>query len=170
MLGNRARVREEADLDITPFMNLMIVLVPVLLLSMVFTRITTIQIQLPEAAASSASELKKQQVEVRTERSFTPVVNFPAGVKLRSVPDTDEGVPNYAELSLVLQSLKQELRSRNADRDNLTLLVQPDTAYAQIISTLDAVRSYQAVVATDVVDARLFPEVAFADAPAGKRG
>ena len=169
MLGNRARVREEADLDITPFMNLMIVLVPVLLLSMVFTRITTIQIQLPEAAASSASELKKQQVEVLIEDAGF-VVNFPAGVKLRSVPDTDEGVPNYAELSLVLQSLKQELRSRNADRDNLTLLVQPDTAYAQIISTLDAVRSYQAVVATDVVDARLFPEVAFADAPAGKRG
>ncbi len=169
MLSNRSKLREEADLDITPFMNLMIVLVPVLLLSMVFTRITTIHIQLPEAAASTASELKKQEVEVLIQDTgFT--VNFPAGVKLRSVPNLEAGQPDYAELSLVLQSLKQELQSRDADRNNLTLLVQPDTAYAQIISTLDAVRSYQAVVAADVVDAKLFPEVAFADAPSGKRG
>ena len=169
MLSNKSRVREEADLDITPFMNLMIVLVPVLLLSMVFTRITTIQIQLPEAAGATASELQKQEVEVQLMQAGF-AVNFPAGVLLRKVPDTETGEPNYAELSVVLQSLKQELQSRGADRDNLTLLVEPDTAYAHIISTLDTVRSYQTVVATDVVDARLFPEVAFADAPTGKRG
>ena len=39
--------QSEAELDITSFMNLMIVLVPVLLLSLVFTQIRVLNIQLP---------------------------------------------------------------------------------------------------------------------------
>ena len=41
----------EAELDITAFMNLMIVLVPILLLGMVFSRITVVEVTLPPAAA-----------------------------------------------------------------------------------------------------------------------
>ena len=41
------RKTEAADLDVTPFMNLMIVLVPVLLLSMVFTHTTVIDLNFP---------------------------------------------------------------------------------------------------------------------------
>ena len=39
---------DEAELDVTAFMNLMIVLVPVLLLSMTFTQISVLEIKLPE--------------------------------------------------------------------------------------------------------------------------
>ena len=47
--------QDAADLDVTPFMNLMIVLVPVLLLSMVFTHTTVIDLNFPtgEGAADS---------------------------------------------------------------------------------------------------------------------
>jgi len=38
----KRRDQDEADLDITPFMNLMIVLVPVQLMSMVFSQITVL--------------------------------------------------------------------------------------------------------------------------------
>ena len=41
------RHNEAAELDVTPFMNLMIVLVPVLLLSMVFTHTTVIDLNFP---------------------------------------------------------------------------------------------------------------------------
>ena len=44
---------EAADLDVTPFMNLMIVLVPVLLLSMVFTHTTVIDLNFPTGDAAS---------------------------------------------------------------------------------------------------------------------
>ncbi|MBT8148380.1 MAG: biopolymer transporter ExbD, partial [Gammaproteobacteria bacterium] len=77
--GQGLRNSEEADLDITPFMNLMIVLVPVLLLSMVFTRITVIDLQLPASASGDNVDLKSQQVEVVVRRGAL-AVNFPQGM------------------------------------------------------------------------------------------
>lgn len=163
--GSRLKNREEADLDITPFMNLMIVLVPVLLLSMVFTRITVIDLQLPANVNNSdANNLNTQQIEVVV-RENKLAVNFPEGMLLREVGNTEDGMPNYSELSLVLQELKRHLQQKQADRKNISLLVEADTPYRKIIETMDAVRSYQAVLVTDVVDAELFPNIAFGDAP-----
>jgi len=52
---HRTRSREAAELDVTPFMNLMIVLVPVLLLSMVFTHTTVIELNFPTGEGSEAA-------------------------------------------------------------------------------------------------------------------
>jgi len=156
--------RQEADLDITPFMNLMIVLVPVLLLSMVFTRITVIDIQLPASAGEHAAELSQKQIEVVI-KDASILVNFPEGTLLRSIKNKADGTPDYDNVSLVLQALKRELQIKGADRKNLTLLVSEAIPYHKVISTMDAVRSYSAVVVTDVVDAELFPDIAFGDAP-----
>ena len=56
---------DDADIDVTSFMNLMIVLVPVLLMSMTFTKITVMEINLPElSGGSSATSLEQSQLEV----------------------------------------------------------------------------------------------------------
>ncbi len=65
----------------------------------------------------------------------------------------------------MLQALKRELQIKGADRKNVTLLVSESIPYHKVISTMDAIRSYSAVVVTDVVDAELFPDIAFGDAP-----
>ncbi len=176
---NRQRAAaEQADLDITPFMNLMIVLVPVLLLSMVFTRITIIDLQLPEAAGSTSEALQQQQVELVMSAEGL-AVNFPEGVLLRSIPniplaqgenDSEQVQPDYDVLVSVLKELKRHLRSKDADRRSINFLVQEDTPYASIISAMDAVRAYETVVAASVVDAELFPDIAFADLPDGAFG
>jgi biopolymer transport protein ExbD len=161
----------EADLDITPFMNLMIVLVPVLLLSMVFTRITVIDLQLPAgASAESVDSLRQKQVEVVLDSAGLKV-NFPAGVLLKKIPAGEiEQAPDYAALSLVLQSLKKHLQEKNADRRAINLLVAGEVPYHQIVSAMDAIRSYEAVVVTDKVEAELFPDIAFGDAPVSNKG
>ena len=41
------KIREEAELNVTSFMNLMIVLVPVLLLNMVFSQLSVLDLRLP---------------------------------------------------------------------------------------------------------------------------
>ena len=60
----RSRFRQkEAELDITSFMNLMIILVPVLLMNMVFSHITVLDLQLPDLALpeqASENEPPKQ--------------------------------------------------------------------------------------------------------------
>ena len=47
--------KKAAELDVTPFMNLMIVLVPVLLLSMVFTHTTVIDLNFPTGASADSA-------------------------------------------------------------------------------------------------------------------
>ncbi len=51
-------MRSGPDLDITPFMNLMIVLVPVLLLNMVFAHTSVLELNFP-----TGESLMQDQVE-----------------------------------------------------------------------------------------------------------
>ncbi len=165
----RRRVqRTEAELDITAFMNLMIVLVPVLLLSLVFSQVAAIEVNLPNAAAGGAEgDDDNQQVELVIRRDSMRV-DFPRGIRLKDIPMTENGGYDFALLSLVLQEVKRQLRDQGIERRNITLLSEEGVDYQTIISAMDTVRSFKAVVATDVVDAALFPEISFGDAPSMK--
>ncbi len=161
----RRRVqRTEAELDITAFMNLMIVLVPVLLLSLVFSQVAAIEVNLPNAAGGAEGDEDNQQVELVIRRDSMRV-DFPRGIRLKDIPMTEDGGYDFALLSLVLQEVKRQLRDQGIERRNITLLSEEGVDYQTIISAMDTVRSFKAVVATDVVDAALFPEISFGDAP-----
>ena len=71
MIGRRKRpTKQVAELDITSFMNLMIVLVPVLLMMMVFSRITVLELSLPQLGEASQIDIddKNQQLELLVRR------------------------------------------------------------------------------------------------------
>lgn len=188
--------QEEADLDITSFMNLMIILVPVLLLSMVFAQTTIVDLKLPELASDSAGDESEESLilEVLVRSDYLDV-NYPAGTLLKRLPmviapvediegieeieTTDDTVDvqpvnpseslmvhDYKLLSLVLQEVKRQLALKDIQKSDILLLSEPDTSYQTLISTMDAIRSYKALVVTDVVDAALFPDISLGDAPA----
>ncbi|MCB2068195.1 MAG: biopolymer transporter ExbD [Ottowia sp.] len=159
----------EAELDITAFMNLMIVLVPILLLGMVFSRITVVEVTLPPAATLAATPDDNKQVELVI-RGDGMRVDFPRGVRLKTIPLTAEGEYDFELLSLVLQEVKRQLLEQGIERRNITLLPEQDIDYQTIVAAMDAVRSFRTLVAASVVDAALFPEIAFGDAPAAPAG
>lgn len=162
---------QEAELDITAFMNLMIVLVPILLLGMVFSRITVIDVMLPEAASGEA-EAPPQQLEVII-RDSGMRVDYPSGILLKSIPLDEQGQQDFALLSLVLQEVKRQLAEQGIEKRDITLLPEADVDYQTIVSAMDTVRSFKALVAASVVDAALFPDISFGAAPvieAGTRG
>jgi biopolymer transport protein ExbD len=164
-MKRRGRLRQaEAELDITAFMNLMIVLVPVLLLGMVFSQITVIDVQLPPAAASSGQAADSQQIELLI-RSAEMRVDYPRGTALKRIPPLPDGSHDFATLSLVLQEVKRQLREQGIERRAITVLAESDTDYQTIVTAMDTVRSFKALVAASVVDAALFPEISFGDAP-----
>lgn len=165
MRRRQRRQGVEAELDITAFMNLMIVLVPVLLLGMVFSRITAIDVTLPPDAASSGETDDNRRLELVI-RADGMRVNYPPGVLLKPIPLTADGDYDFALLGLVLQEVRRQLRERGVEKDDITLLVEPDISYQSIVTTMDTVRSFKALVAASVVDAALFPAIAFGDAPA----
>lgn len=162
----RHRHKEEAELDITSFMNLMIILVPVLLMSMVFARITVLDIQLPKSVTSEASESDEpnERLELVIREDYFQV-NFPAGQPVDRVPFV-EGEPDTEALSKLLQSVKQTLKNEGIEKDDILILSEPDTPYQTLVSAMDTARSFKAVVAASVVDAELFPVISLGDAPA----
>ncbi len=83
MFRNKRKPIKEADLDITSFMNLMIILVPVLLMSMVFSHITVLDLKLPDLAFNpdQANDEQNKTLEVILNAEFIDV-NYPAGVRL----------------------------------------------------------------------------------------
>lgn len=163
---------QDADLDITSFMNLMIVLVPVLLLNMVFSHITVLELKLPDPASSSSEPVKDPKNDT-LELIILPnelLVNYPAGTPVKRMPRiedeaTGEMVYDFKLLSDTLQEVKRILKSKDIEKKDILILSQPDTDYQTIVRAMDTVRSFKAVVAASVVDAELFPVISLGDAP-----
>lgn len=163
---------QEADLDITSFMNLMIILVPVLLMSMVFSHITVLDLKLPDSASSSepVEDPKNETLEL----IILPgelLVNYPAGNPVKRLPKIEdeasgELVYDFKLLSDTLQEVKRILKNKDIDKKDILILSQPDTDYQTIVRAMDTVRSFKAVVAASVVEAELFPVISLGDAPA----
>jgi biopolymer transport protein ExbD len=160
----KRRELEEADLNITPFMNLMIVLVPVLLVSMVFSHITVLQLNLPDLTGSVIQSAEKnRQLEVVLRKSSFEVY-YPSGVLVKTIEsrETEDGETlDYDTLSLVLQEIKKQLK----DKSDVLLLSEADISYQSLVSTMDTVRAFRTVVATSAVEFELFPEISLGDAP-----
>ncbi|MGD8853227.1 MAG: biopolymer transporter ExbD [Gammaproteobacteria bacterium] len=164
----KRRELEEAELEITPFMNLMIVLVPVLLMSMVFSHITILQLNLPDLTGSvTQSAEKNRQLEVVLRESSLEVY-FPSGVLIKRIDakETDDGEKlDYETLSLVLQEIKKQVK----DKSDVLVLSEPGVSYQSLVSTMDTVSGFRTVVAASAVEVELFPEISLGDAPP-KRG
>lgn len=160
----KRRELDEADLNITPFMNLMIVLVPVLLMSMVFSQITILRLNLPDLTGSvTQSTEKNRQVEVVLRKSGLEVY-YPSGVLIKTIEplETEDGQKlDYETLSLVLREVKKTV----SDKSDILLLSEAGVSYQSLVSTMDTVRGYRTVVATSAVEVELFPEISLGDAP-----
>ena len=156
----RAKHTEAADLDVTPFMNLMIVLVPVLLLSMVFTHTTVIDLNFPSGEASGEFDPDAVHLEVVVYADRLVVADGRGGA-IKTLPQLDSGEHDFEGLSQVMQALKQ----RMPEKEDITLLLQEDTGYQTLVSVMDKVRSYPTVQAASVVQAELFPVISLGDTP-----
>ncbi|ABC29421.1 conserved hypothetical protein [Hahella chejuensis KCTC 2396] len=161
MRRKHRRPEAVADLDITAFMNLMIVLVPVLLINLVFSQISVLNLNFPESAANSAQDNKDQlQLQVMILEEQLVIADNKGGV-IMQIPKQAEGEHDYKTLALAMQDIK----ARVPEKKDITLLPQESTSYQTLVSVMDKVRSYKTVVAGSVVNAELFPDISIADAP-----
>jgi biopolymer transport protein ExbD len=160
------RIKKEAELDITSFMNLMIVLVPVLLMMMVFSRITVLELALPQLGEANEQniDVKDQRLELVV-RADNIAVYYPQGYLVKDIAITEQGY-DYPALQMVLRQIKQTLVNKNIDKKAATLLLEEDIPYQVIVALMDTTRSYPDVLIASVVDAELFPEISLGDAPA----
>lgn len=144
-------------------MNLMIVLVPVLLLGMVFSQVRMIELNFP--GIESGQSLAPEQLRL-------VVTLIPAGIEIadsergliKTLP-VSNGEQDFRGLRRVLKQIKVQV----PDKTTVILEVGPDVDYQTLVSAMDTVRSYPAVVAASVVEGELFPDVALSDAPENRQ-
>jgi biopolymer transport protein ExbD len=161
--GRRERHHEQAELNITAFMNLMVILVPFLLITAVFSRLAILELNLPSSEASLAEEQKPEfQLEITVRESAIEVGDRNAGT-LSRIANDDAGY-NFVELSGYLQKVKQQF----PDKANATVLLEQDIPYEVLVQVMDTVRVVERIDDSRGLAARyeLFPEISIGDAPA----
>jgi biopolymer transport protein ExbB/TolQ/biopolymer transport protein ExbD len=118
---SRHSEEEAADTDVTPMLNLMVMLIPFLLTSSEFVKIGAIELKLPEASQQGGGggggepELQNQKLDVGvvvTSKGFT-LFNYFKGQEVQS-PSTEPDIPlvngeyNYVELNAKLAEVKRK--------------------------------------------------------------
>ncbi|MBY0402156.1 biopolymer transporter ExbD [Myxococcota bacterium] len=130
----RRRPNESADLDMTTFMNLMVVLVPFLLMTAVFSRINVVELTLPSAAGGAAPTTPEFRLEVIVRANGIELSNGDA--LIAAIPKID-GAYDLATLSSMVMALKQEY----PDSNDASVLLEPKIEYDHLIQVMDVVRS-----------------------------
>ena len=156
---------EMADVDVTSFINLIVVLIPVLLMGMVLSHITVLDIKLPDLPASNSDQIDPPaQLELVVRTDYFDI-NYPAGIRLKRIAKNAQGKYDYEMLTRYLQEIKRQLNEKGVQKRDIYLLSEKSTEYQTLVSIMDTMRSYKAVMGTSVVNAELFPEVSLGDAP-----
>jgi biopolymer transport protein ExbD len=159
-LRRRSRLHEPTEINITAFMNLMVILVPFLLITAVFSRITILELNLPAAGSGQAQDENPFDLEIIVRENSIDVGDRDGGL-IKRIPALDTG-HDIAQLSELLQQVK----ARFPEKIDATLLLEADTPYDTLVQVMDKVRAAPVVQAGSVLMAELFPEIAIGDAPA----
>ena len=129
----------EVELNITAFLNLMVVLIPFLLINAVFAQVSILQLDLPAVNDSSTpsedDEKDKLVLEVLIYGNRYEVVDRNTSAVLKIVKNDGEK-PNSTGLHDYLVKVKEKFPQETA----ITLLCEDDTPYEVMIQTMDAVR------------------------------
>jgi|SRR5690606_25314874 len=160
--SRRERRREAGELEITAFMNLMVVLTPFLLITAVFSRVSILELNLPTGEAAAAEpEQPKFALEITVREEVIEIGDRNAGLLSRLERD-GEGYPLDA-LAAFLVRVKGQFPGETA----ATLLLEPDVSYQTVVAVMDKLRVGESVdpATRRVAKYELFPEISIGDAP-----
>jgi biopolymer transport protein ExbD len=153
--------KHPAELEITAFLNLIVVLVPFLLSTAVFTRLSVLDLALP--AQSSGVEKLDEKNPLKLEvviRADALEVGDRIGGLIERVPNGAKGPNTHA-----LGQLMQQIKAKFPDATEATVLAEPNTSYDTLVHVMDAMRASVTVQGAKVVRAELFPQISVGDAP-----
>jgi len=153
------RLHEAEELNITAFMNLMVILVPFLLITAVFSRMTVLELNLPalDAKQPEQQQVKLQLELVLREHSFD-IQDTNLGLIKRF--NRKEGETRWDQFS----DLLVEIKARFPDEKSITLLLEPGIKYKTLINVMDHVRTADVVNGLSVETVELFPDISVGDA------
>ena len=161
--GGRHHNDDTAELNITAFMNLMVILVPFLLITAVFSRLAILELNLPGSSTEPVEPQEQTfQLEIIVRQDKIEVGDRNQGL-LGIYPNSDDGSYDYEALAEKLA----ELKNRYPTKTEAAVLLEQDIAYDTLVQIMDTVRIAQEVNEEEGVIDRfdLFPDISIGDAP-----
>ncbi|MCI0693074.1 biopolymer transporter ExbD [candidate division KSB1 bacterium] len=146
---------ESTELNLTPIMNLMVVMIPILLSSTQFVKIGILELNLPPSVgvATAAGALPKE-----TQRTLDLTVSITeSGFYISSalavlpgddtagptIPKNGDGAYDFEALSKKLYEVKQKAREHFPDTEAIVIQAERDISYQILVSTMDAAREFK---------------------------
>ena len=161
----RRQQQEAAELNITAFMNLMVILVPFLLITAVFSRLAILQLNLPGSSTEPVDPQDQVfQLEVIVREDRLEVGDRNQGL-LGIYPNTVDGYDYDA-----LETKLVELKERYPEKTDASILLEQDIQYDTLVQVMDMVRVVEIVEDDSVVREDLFPDISIGDAPIQPEG
>jgi biopolymer transport protein ExbD len=163
MVSSRHRKRnaDTAELDITVFMNLMVILVPFLLITAVFSRMAILELYLPGASdGTAAADEPVFQLEIIVRKNAIEVGDRNLGTF--GVYPNKDGAYDFEALGKKLAEIKADYPTKT----DASILLEADISYDTLVQVMDRVRVSQSVEDGRVVRTDLFPDISIGDAPA----
>ena len=156
----KRRKGNDYEIDVTTFLNLMVVLIPFLLITAVFSRLTIVELNLPSNASGAAQQPESFRVEVIVREPGFEISNGQAIIA--TVPKKDDQY-DFEELSNMMVALKQDY----PNLDSASVLMEPFIPYDYLIQVMDTVRTVE--VPTEVENEyqlyALFTDISVGEAP-----
>jgi biopolymer transport protein ExbD len=154
-----------AHLEITAFINLIVVLVPFLLSTAVFTRLAVMDMKLPAQSSGPVQQVDgKLKLEVIIRPDAIEINDRIGGRLFDRVPKNAKG----HDMKLLGERMAQ-LKTQFPDSLDATVLAEQDTPYDTLIQVMDAVRENVVWKGAHSERFELFPNISIGDAPVVKK-
>ena len=157
----RSKRLESTDIDLTPYMNLLVVLAPFLLVTAVFTRLAALEIYLPPPVpAEAASKLPAPEEQLLLTISISEKgIVVANGTSVITIVQTTPAGEDLAALSSVLQQVK----ARFPNVDNAIILSKPEISYDTLVQVMDTTRVAFVTVNGKKTRYQLFPNISLGE-------
>ena len=148
------------ELEVTTYLNLMVVLVPFLLITAVFSRIAIVELSLPSATGGPSPDAPTFRIEVIVREENLEISN---GTSVIAAIQNVEGEYDWQKLSEHMIELKREYSNIEA----ASVLLEPQVPYDHLIQVMDVVRSAEIPGNSDEEFRRvaLFSDISVGEAP-----
>lgn len=153
-----SKIPEADDLSLTPIMNMVLVLIPLMLLNVVFMTISVINVTMPQRSAGSAQNgepPKRLQIFI-SQQGFTVVEGMaalpaiegcPAGgptictLKEEIDPDREIETDRYNWLKLYNTLMEIKLKPDWADHEQIEIVPDQSVNFGVLVKTMDIARN-----------------------------
>jgi biopolymer transport protein ExbD len=167
------------EIDVTTFLNLMVVLIPFLLITAVFSQLTIVELNLPSSASGSASDQEGFTPEIIVREGGIEITNGKQIIATIPNKPTSNSDDEFGEDDFDLETLSDymvELKTTYPQQESASVLMEAQIPYDYLIQVMDIVKRVEVPIETkdgeEIAEGEpqfqlvaLFSDISVGDAP-----